>query len=202
MDIITPKPIIAIDFDDTLFDLADPLFQFINSIYKMFPEGTSLYDLPEDLLMIRLRDRFNITDDYIFNQHLIDFDKSLYCHNMPLIEGVNEALTYLSKDYHLVLATVRPKENRGVVQEKLDRNLDVTIQELYLLGEEARRKGKISFLKEIGACALIDDGVSNFKGIENTEIRGILFSRFYNDVDYKELGLEARADWYEIKELF
>ncbi len=190
---------IAIDIDDVTADSTESLRLLINArlgvnlsreayrvpsgradYYKYVWQSNGLGDI-----------------DYTALEAEMEVDQS----HVPLMQGVKDAITLLSKDYDVVFVTARDVSWEKATRQWFMHHFDGDI-ELYF-SEGYRNKGmtKGQICKEIGATWLIDDVPKHCESALKEGLRAILFGDYGWHGDPPE-GVIRCADWKAVQKVF
>lgn len=150
---------IAVDIDGVLGDQVTPVLSKIND-----EQGLNLKK--EDITQWKSQVG-NKTIDVEIEEALLNEE---YILSMPLIKSAQKALEDLSKSYHIIIATNRPKQTEWATIKWLQANFK--FNEFY----NTRNIGK----HMIKADILIDDYINNLLDFTNKGRLGILFFQPWN----------------------
>ena len=117
------------------------------------------------------------------------------------LPGFIKAANNLSPYYHSVCATARPEGHRKSIEKVLDKNVPGVFREIVTLDLE-HDQGKIPYCNTRNFFALIDDGPQNFAGINETKMKGVLYSQPWNVNYLAEINLQRKDNWEAIENYF
>lgn len=198
------KQTIAIDIDDVLADSTDALRISVNQ--KL---GTNLQphhykvDGPYWHYYEHIWETHSINDKIEHNalEAQMEYDQS---HIMP-ISGAQEALTYLSKKYEIVLITARNPDWAKATEEWMHSHFSGVFKSLHLVGskkyqgDSARTKGEVC--KELGASWLIDDNPEHCLSAIEYGSDAVLFGEYGWHLDAPDHLIRCK-DWPAVLEYF
>lgn len=192
------KPIIAVDVDEVLFPLMPTLIEFHNSRY-----GTS-FEL-DHMTSYHIQDLTGETEKQILVKFAEYLKTEHYTAGRP-VDGAIEAIKQLKERYDLVLITARQSIYRGATEQFIDEHFGGLFDRLrytHTLEKPDVRLSKFDICRELGAEALIDDGLHNISEVSEGGIEGILFGNYpWNQTDELPAGVTRCEHWPDVLEHF
>jgi len=178
-------PLLAIDFDDVLFDCDSALKEILkrefgfNDTYSEFIKTNS--HLQEDVF------RFLYGDNH---------------QNCAVVSGAREAMSHLVTAYRVIVITGRSETTRVQTEKWLKSNFATIFSEVYFtnnfLGEpNMEKKAKAEICVNLGVDILIDDSWEEAISVVSVGITTLLFDKPWNR---RELfsGIYRVRDWDHI----
>ncbi len=182
-DSVKRKVRVGVDVDGVLGDQVSPLLGSIN--------GKNMTNLSKEDI---IEWDFKINDSNIE----IEINKALlsgeYIQNMPEINGAKKGMNYLWENYHVIIASSRPKQTEEETLKWLSSKFNF---HEYI---NTHKSGKKSLQVDI----LIDDNLTNVEEFSRKKGVGILFSQPWNQKHQtiKDLIKNQRVfccnDWAEV----
>lgn len=185
------KPVLATDWDDVWYEFLRYFFPHYNRLYgtDLGPHHVLDHDLTK-LMPHTQAEMLEIINEFHLNGETV---------NDELMPTVQEVAPVLAQTYDIIVVTARPKLVEQRILEKIERYLPGSIAAVYHLEDYEQhgyRKG--SFVRELGAVALVDDHIGNVLSAEAHGVRGLLFNMPKNI--YHPLAIERVSDWYDVYE--
>ncbi len=197
-----PKPIIAVDADDTLFDENNAVRLFHNAKY-----GTE--HTPEDYLQngvfMTFWDRIWDVDKAETERRYEEFIEFKLKNNLPPLPHALEVLSELKKRYELVIVTARDKRGVKMTHDALTEHYPEIFSDVHFVplwgGKEKVTKALIC--NEIGAKYLIDDSFEHCKVAAESGVASLLFGHYgWNKHQKVVPGMIRVKDWLSVREYF
>ncbi|TAK88974.1 hypothetical protein EPO04_02595 [Patescibacteria group bacterium] len=188
------KPIIAIDFDDTLVTHVHEMVDAYNQTHEDF---ITVHDIHFAQKVGTPKHGWNHSrkqaEQWIFDY--LSTDEALA--TQP-IDGAVESLSRLKERYRLMIVTGRSADFAPYTQPWIDRFMPDVFEKVNYAGD--RRKSVVC--NEIGAETMIDDSPVYLADCIAAGIRGIAFGSYEwnGDKDLPEGATRART-WREVEEL-
>lgn len=188
------KPIVAIDFDDTLVSNVKGMVDEYNRTHDDF---ITVHDIHFAQKVGNPEHGWNHSrkeaEEWIFNY--LSTERAI---TNPPIEGAKQTLTRLKQRCRLMVVTGRSQECAPFTQPWLDRFLPDTFETVNYAGD--RRKSVVC--SEIGATTIIDDSPVYLADCISAGIRGIAFGDYeWNADPYLPQGAVRAATWAKVEEL-
>lgn len=198
-----PKPIIAVDADDTIFDEKTAVRLFHNQKY-----GTNNTD--EDCLTPgtygiywgKLWGTDNAETARRYHEFAV---QEKHKRTLPPLPGAIEVLRRLKQRYELVIITARGERAVDITHKTLDEHYpsifkDVHFTPLWGASQEAT-KAEIS--QEIGAKYLIDDCFEHCELAAEVGVEGLVYGDYgWNRTQKLKPGMTRVKNWMEVEEFF
>lgn len=199
---MSPRPVIAIDIDDTIADSTESLRRLVNRRW-----GVSL--TKEDY---RIPGNYRKYYEYVWSHHGLA-DKISYAEleeemvidqsHVTLMAGVEEAIHELQKTANLIFITARHVSWEQATREWFRNVLAHDDIELYfsegMSNVGARTKGELC--KQLGATWLIDDNPTHLLTATEENIRAVLFGEYGWHIGELQ-GMAKCKDWSQVVEYF
>ena len=181
------KKVLAIDFDDILFDLNGTFTLWHN---KTFATSLEL----QDITHYALNEIYGISNEEMNNRYY-QFYETIEHSVTPMIAGAKEAVTELKKEHDLHIVTSRYDRYKKVTLNWLDCYLPQMFTEIHFTNHyETGKRTKSEVCKEIGACLLIDDAAHHVYDATKEGIPALLLDKTWNQND--DIGKAIRVrDW-------
>lgn len=192
---ISQRPVIAVDIDDVLFPFVPGIASYHNHL-----KGTTLS--PEDFHSYNFMEVWG-GSEVEANDIVEGFMAAGNLHLRP-VEGAKEALTQLSRDYHIVLVTARNQVFESVTVTWLREHLPDLFQHVVFAGNQYdgrphQTKGVIC--NGLNAQLLIDDHPRNIASAVECGVDGVLFGRqAWTVLDAPLDSVKVCADWPAVVE--
>lgn len=191
------KPILAIDFDDTLVHYASDMAAVYNSqLTSSDQERIS----PEDTYYVwKFRDPEHGWDRnrQQADAWLMEYLSSSQALAKPPIDGAAETLKSLSKRYRFHVITGRIIAMQHPTEKWLDRHLHGLIDQVHYTIFKA------DICLRIGAVALIDDAPQYIEHAVEAGIKSVLFGEYpWNRDDLAPAGSVRARTWKEVGGMF
>lgn len=186
------KPVLAIDFDDTLVTHADEMVAAYN---RMHDDTISVHDIHFAQKVGSPKHGWG-HDREVAIQWIFDYLATDEAMATPPIAGAKEVLTKLKPQYRLMIVTGRDADYARYTQPWVDRFLPNTFEEVHYAGD--RRKSVVC--NEIGAGIMIDDSPVYLADCLAAGIRGIAFGDYEWNRDLP-LGAQRAKTWAEVEGL-
>lgn len=162
------RALLAVDFDDVLFDCNAALQRIIRSEFH----STSSYM------------EFVSKHPYLKNE-IFRFLYGSYHQDCVAIDGAHDALSRLVGSHRMVVVTGRSESTRRQTEKWLEVNFPMLFSEIYFTnaflgknGESERKKSNICL--DIGVDILIDDSVEETIDVSSVGVIAFLFDRPWN----------------------
>lgn len=188
------KPVIAIDFDDTLVTHAEEMVEAYNRTHD---DKVSVHDIHFTQKVGAPKHGWNHDRDAAI-KWIFDYLATDEAMATSPIAGAKESLTRLKEHYQLMVVTGRGTEYAQYTQPWIDRFLPGIFEQVNYAGD--RRKSVVC--TEIGATTMIDDSPIYLADCIAAGIRGIAFGEYeWNSDDQLPEGAERARTWAEVEEL-
>lgn len=180
------RPLLAIDFDDVLFDCDGALKEILrrefrfNATYSEFIEANP--QMQEDVF------RFLYGNDH---------------QNCAAVNGAREAVSYLVTAYQMVVITGRSETTREQTERWLKSNLAIMSPEVFFTNnflskpDEERRK-KVEICVNLGVSILIEDSWEEAVSVASSGISVLLVDRPWNRRELPFPNVHRVKDWDHI----
>lgn len=197
-----PKQIIAVDFDDTIFDEDTAVRLFHNERY-----GTR-----------------HTTEDYLapgeygtFWMHIWNTDKTetlrryeeflihKFKHGLPPLSGAIEVLESLKQRYELVIITSRDKRGVSITHEALNKYYPSIFKDVHFvpLWDTGKKATKAQISQSVGAEYLIDDSFEHCLLAAEAGIEALVYGVYgWNQTQELQPHMTRVKNWMEVKEFF
>jgi 5'(3')-deoxyribonucleotidase len=195
-----PRPLIAIDIDDTLADSTESLRIIANQrtgsnlppdAYKVKGEYWGYYE--------RVWAEHGIDTKYSFAQHKAEMEKDHS--DLLVVEGAVDAVKRLSQTYQIVLITARDRSWEAATRRWLEARFSDTQYELHFIEHHHDDTGltKGQLCKQLGVELLIDDHDAHCVSALNEGVGAIRFGTYgwHGDDD---LQYPCFKTWAEVLE--
>ncbi len=162
------RTLLAIDFDDVLFDCNDALQRII-------------------------RNEFHGTEPYMefigkhpqLKNEIFRFLYGSYHQDSTMIDGAYDVLSQLAKNHQMVVVTGRSESTRRQTEKWLGNNFPTLFSGIYFANTFLRWKNKSERKKsniclDIGVDILIDDSVEEAIEVSSVGVTVLLFDRSWN----------------------
>lgn len=190
----TMNQVIAVDFDDVIFDCNATLVEFHNARY-----GTTLK--VDDVRSWNLEQVWGCTLDEAIrrvNEYLqTDFHDSA-----PLIAGAHEGLLKLKTlGYSIILVTSRADDVRPQTEAWIKKNIAGLFSDMYFINHfdasTPKHRSKADVCKEINAGVLIEDAVHHAENVAGSNIPVLLFDQPWNRTEMGPNIVRVKS-WSEV----
>lgn len=160
--------LLAVDFDDVLFD-CDTALQCI--IRNEFHNTTSYIEF--------------VTKYPYLKNDIFGFLYGSYHRDCPAISDTHNVLLQLANSHRLVVVTGRSESTRKQTEEWLESNFQALFPAVYFTNTFLRNPGevkrrKVDICVDIGVDFLIDDSIEEVIGASSVGISALLFDRPWN----------------------
>ncbi len=189
-----PRKVIGLDFDDVLLHCFKHLVDFHNTKY-----GTA-HKL-EEYTSYQPTKLWNCNYEEVMRR-VKEYHESEFAKNVEPIAGAIEAVRELSKNFDLVIVTMRPPETEPVTRILLEQFPPV-FERVHFIGSWdglPGAKNKADICKEIGASLFVDDSLHNAEIISNAGIPVLLFDANWNQAEITSPLVKRVFSWEEILE--
>jgi len=185
-DTLDNRPLLAIDFDDVLFDCDRALKEILrrefrfNATYSEFIEANS--HIQEDVF------RFLYGNDH---------------QNCSVVNGAREAVSCLVTAYQMVVITGRSETTRRQTERWLKSNFAIMSPEVFFtnnfLGKpDEERKKKVEICINLGVSILIEDSWEEAVGVASSGITVLLVDKPWNRRELPFSNVYRVKDWDHI----
>lgn len=197
MSLAQTKPVIAVDIDEVLGLLHEPIITYHNQVY-----GTGF--VPYDPIGTYYLSEFAGYDHARIQAVMADFMLTEGFTQMAPLPGAVEALSRLAKDYGLVVVTARWQFMESETREWLNRHFPGLFQSIHFsehITGQGMKVPKSEFCQQVGAEILIDDNLGNAEECAAAGIRVLLFGDYpWNKADQLPEGVERVSHWQQVLE--
>lgn len=162
------RTLLAIDFDDVLFDSNNTLQRIIrNEFHDTSPYMEFIEKHPQ------------------LKNEIFHFLYGSYHQNSAMIDGAYDALSQLAKNYQMVVVTGRSESTRRQTKKWLGNNFPALFSGIYFANTFLRRKDELERKKsniclDIGVDILIEDSVEEAVEVSSVGVSVLLFDRSWN----------------------
>lgn len=186
--------VIAVDFDDVIFDCNATLAEYHNATYE------TNY-APADMTSWQLEDTWGCTLDEAVRR-VGEYLKTEFHNQAPLIEGASEGLKELKRlGYRIVLVTSRADDVRPQTEAWIARNIEGSFDEMHFINHfdasTPRFWSKADVCREIGAGVLLEDAVHHSENVAGSGILVLLFDAPWNQEEQEHERIIRVKDWPE-----
>jgi 5'(3')-deoxyribonucleotidase len=189
------KPVIAVDFDDTIVPYVAKLIQTYNKECGGNLKLESTY-LPGELGNAKYGWMHDVNGAIEWINEFLARPSSL---EVKPIEGASEAIKALSKRFEIKVVTGRPQSIDHLMEQWLNRHMPNTIEHVYHAGDTA----KSVICQQIDAKYLIDDGPRYINECNEAGIEVIAFGDYpWHDRGELPEGVVRAKNWKEVLEYF
>lgn len=162
------RTLLAIDFDDVLFDCNDALQRIIrNEFHDTSPYMEFIGKHPQ------------------LKNEIFRFLYGSYHQDSTMIDGAYDVLSQLAKNHQMVVVTGRSESTRRQTEKWLENNFPTLFSGIYFTNtflrwknESERKKSNICL--DIGVDILIDDSVEEAIEVSSVGVTVLLFDRSWN----------------------
>lgn len=200
INIMTTKPIIAIDIDDVLADNALGFVQWSNSRF-----GTNL--TPDDY-QEHWAEMWKIDNDEVLKRSN-EFHMSNHVSTYNTIPGAREALDKLKTRFTLILITSRRFIIKEITDEWINKNYNNIFSDCIFCGfydgpiSSGLKLTKAELARDIKADYLIDDQIKHIEAAASIGIKSLLFGDYsWNKKEKLGKNIVRVKDWGEILKYF
>jgi len=178
-------PLLAIDFDDVLFDCNDALQRIIRDEFNdKLPYMEFITKYPE------------------LKNEIFHFLYGSYHHKCSVICGAQNVLSHLASSFRMVVITGRSESRKEQTEEWLESNFSKLFSKVYFtntfLGEPwEEKRSKSDLCKDVGIDILIDDSVEEAMEVSSIGIPVLLFDRPWNRIDLVDAICRVN-DWNQV----
>ncbi len=193
---MSSKPVLAVDFDDTLANFAQGMAEAYNAEVK---ESGGETVTPQDFYIVWKvgvpahgwnHDRV-AADQWI--AHYLFSDRAL---GTPPIDGSVEVIYRLKEKYDIHVVTGRDVEMRQATEQWIEKYFPGVFKGIHF------EVLKAVACKQIDAVAIVDDAPPYIAATVSAGIRSICFGDYaWNDESQIPHGAEKARDWYEVERL-
>ncbi len=180
------RPLLAIDFDDVLFDCDDALRRIIHNEF----DGESSYM------------QF-VTKHPHLKEDIFRFLYGSYHCGCMAIRGAFSTLSQLASNYRMIVITGRSESKRKPTEEWLNVNFPGLFSAVYFtnvflgeLGEAERKRSDIC--TDAGVDVLIDDSIEEAVEVSSFGIQVLLFDRPWNNRSSIPTTVYRVKDWNHV----
>lgn len=188
----TSKPVLAIDFDDTVALNAYNLIEAYNREFATDLKLENIY-LPGELgnrasgWKHDLEGSLEWIHEYLTRPSVLE---------QPPVPGARASLARLKKRFHLTIVTGRLAKIDHIMDQWLGRHMPGCIDDIYHTGETP--KSVVCY--QIGARMLIDDSPSYIADCHAAGIDVLVFGDYpWNQADRLPQGAKRAKDWAEVE---
>lgn len=193
------KPMVALDLDDIIYPFLPDVLPHLNSAFDttLGVEDFFSYEFERVIGDVTRQQVIDVVLDY--------FATNEVGHPTPHV-GSLDAIDRLLERYRLAIVTSREDSLREVTLAWLsahfpDRFDDVQLCNSFVVTNPLLRRRKVDVCLEIGAVALVDDGLANVVEAAAHGMRGVLFGDFpWNRTDTLPGGVVRVLDWEAVVE--
>lgn len=185
------KKVVAIDFDDVLFDCNVALSKFHNHHY-----GTSYNK--NDIRSWHLSELWGCTEEEAVRR-LNEFVQTDFHHDANQVAGADRALTLLNeRGYTPVIVTARTEDSMPQTVSWLEKNMPNLYSAIhftnYFHSDPSKKKTKSEICLELDALVLVEDGTHNATDAASKNIPVLLFDTPWNQekMQEEETGIVTR----------
>lgn len=192
------KPLIAIDCDEVLMPLHEPLMLHHNDTY-----GTD-YAIPDPAGRYYL-------DQYTDEPHDVVMDKVRRFVGSPEFGGLEpikdsvETINHLTNRYTLAVVTARQDFMQEITKETLRRYFGKSFESIHFTpyAGNGKHASKLEVCQELGANFIIDDTLLTVTSCAKAGLEAILFGEYHwNKSVHLPPGVSRCKDWAAVKEYF
>jgi uncharacterized HAD superfamily protein len=183
--------VVAVDFDDVVFDCNTTLTQFHNARY-----GTQL--TLDDITTWHLEEVWGTTVQEA-DRRIREYLETDFHHEAPLIAGAHDGLSEL-KNSGFKIMFVTSRSDRFLPQTKawMDKNITGLYDELIFTNHfEAHARTKAEVCTEIGALCLIEDSIYHTENVAAAGIPVLLFHKLWNKSLHEDTNITRIHSWAE-----
>lgn len=182
--------VIAVDFDDVVFDLNGAFAKWHNITYGTNVTYRNITDF--DLTKI-----YNVDSNTILNR--LDIFRTQHWEDMSLVPGTLNALKHLKSVSSLHNITARCESLRPVTEEMLKAHTPNIFTKLHLTNgvtslNHNKKRSKVDVCNEIGAFVLIDDNPFQVDDFTNSNTTLLVPDRPWNQCRLPE-GVIRCGSW-------
>lgn len=190
------RPSIAIDFDDVLFAIAQPLIDYYNLNFKTqlslghynHPQYHLYWGSDLDLMTARIN-KFLSSDEII---------------NLKPIPGAQASIKVLSRYYDLHLVTARNYTLLEPTKQMIDKNFKDNFASINFTNHfSTKAKTKADILKELGSSYLVDDNYDHLRLVtDQLKIPVILFGDYpWQNNKHKDPAIKRAKTWSKTEKI-
>lgn len=189
------REIIAVDVDEVLFPMVESFLRYHNPQY-----GTD--HRFEDFFSYDWEHTLGVPQEETVRR-VYEYLASDYSH-VETVQGSQEAVVALAKDYELVVITARHPQFETTTVDWLHDRFEKVFKEVVCIGyapvmEKPITKAEICH--DLGAVAMIDDSLTHISHCADAGIEGILFGDYpWNQVRKLPDGVVRCNDWPAVLE--
>ncbi len=192
----TKKPVLAVDFDDMVFDFNDTFRVYNGKHYDTHYEFHEIhtYNLAEVL---------GCAEDEK-NRRVMEFYHSREHQEGWAIPGAFEALAALSQSYRLHMVSARPLDVKmQTILWLRNRDADIHFEDFHLINfyhpnsAVEKRVTKVDVCSKIGAAALIEDALHHARDVAASGVPVYMLDKPWNQSGPVE-GVTRVPNWKEI----
>ncbi len=193
------KPVIAIDIDDVIAANATAFIEFSNKRY-----GTHL---TVDDYHEHWAELWKVSRDEA-EQRAVEYHDSGHIGTYSVIEGADQALRRLKKQFKLIALTSRRNCVNQLTRDWLVKYYPNIFEDIVFCGFFDSQKVGIHYTKgELAKCAgadyIIDDQLKHVSAAAQNGIKGLLFGNyFWNKADILPENVTRVKDWEEVLDYF
>jgi 5'(3')-deoxyribonucleotidase len=192
------KPVIAVDCDEVLLPLHEPLLMYHNKVYGtnfVHPDTQGRYYLehftgePYDQVLVKLK-------TYVDTPAFIELQP---------IPGAIKAIKKLSKKYNLIVITARQDFMEEVTRRTLETHFGSSFDDIHFTAYKGGGKHatKLDLCQQHKVNYLIDDNAHTISEVAEAGINGILFGEYeWNRLPELPKGAIRCGDWESVLEYF
>jgi uncharacterized HAD superfamily protein len=185
-----PNKIIAIDFDDVIFDLNGPLTEWHNREH-----GTAIKY--EDIIDFHLEKIFAVQLSEIIKR--LDVFRTHHWDTMTLVAGAEQALVELKNTHPLHVVTARCESLMPITEQMVDAHLPGLFSKVHYTNgftalNQDKRRSKVDVCREIGAQLMIDDNPYQAEEFASSGVTLLVPDRPWNQVSLPE-GVIRCGSW-------
>lgn len=171
------KPVLAVDFDDVLYDFNSAMCLFHNAGYN-----TNL--AKKDVFSFYFKEVWGCTEEEAIRR-VREFCFSPHHLAAIPIEGAQEALAILKDSYEIIIVTSRSHDMEEITRAWLEEHFRGLYDGIYFTShfDSARRITKSEVCKKIGAEYLIEDAPVHAHDVAATATKVLLFDSPWNQAE-------------------
>lgn len=180
------RPLLAIDFDDVIFDCDGVLREILKREFRF--EATYLEFIKTNQHMQKDVFRFLYGD---------------YHKNCAVISGARDAISRLSIFYRMVVITGRSEVVRPQTEKWLESNFTTIFSKVYftnsfLSESNQKKREKVKICIDLGVNVLVDDSWEETVSVASVGITALLFDRPWNRGKPSSFNVYRVRDWAHI----
>lgn len=188
------KPVLAVDFDDTLVSHVDTMVAAYNADHS---DKITAHDVHFTQKVGNPEHGWG-GDRSVAMAWIADYLSADHAMETPPITGAVEALRQLKEKYRLMIVTGRDKSFAPATQPWIDRFIPGLFEAVHYAGDT--RKSVIC--NEIGAETIIDDSPVYLADCVAAGINGIAFGDYvWNTDDKLPAGVKRAKTWQQVTDL-